>query len=217
MAAKKTKEEVKGSLEETQRQAFDAINTVLEDNNTGAKLIVSAEMDTFLDTVQVYTSALFRTRDIMSQDNLDSSTPIMQFVYNALYADEAPAEGDELDRRIKHTKFEVYRYFDQHQEIASGNAVMLAMTTKNVFPDPPTPYDDEVTELPGIITIPPPDKDISNPRGVEYRFKQLMDYLNNNPNLGFKFIDLVQNVGVRLIANLNEQAKVAGFQSSGTN
>lgn len=216
MARKKQEIAEDKQLEGIAESTKDALNRTLTDAETGAILIITADLGEILDDINIYTTALLRARQLTGGAELSSGDPLIDYVYRLLFSGLPVAEegSEEQESRIQEVQSTVLQYYDYHRNKASGEATMLALVKLNIFTKKPTPYPPEEKTLPGIVTIPPPERRLFNDQGVEWRLKQLMDFVEiDNKNCGIQFLNLVQEVGVRIVANLAEREK-AGFQSA---
>lgn len=70
-------------------------------------------------------------------------------------------------------------YWETHREtaISEGSIMAFLASKENVFPNEPVPYeDDDSDQLPGLVSLPAPKRDLRNP--TEYRLKQIFDFFS---------------------------------------
>lgn len=112
-------------------------------------------------------------------------------------------EGDKA-RQIAISHYEKWSYDAQR------HAWILALLEDNEFVNTPTPYMNTGKTPRGVIGIPEPAHDLSNT--VEYRLKQIMDYLATNVDFQLRVMSAINSALAKLVNEAEETDTRTGFQ-----
>ena len=188
------------------------LDLTLKDEDTGAELVVVANPADIEEVIRIYSMQLQSARGVPPSDEIATGDPIFAYIYEQLYQGKPPKDAEEEDRRLTRVTRETSNYYKLQREYITGEATVLAITVNNSFTNEPVPYPPpEIRKLPGILELPPPEKRIDEDL-AEYRLKQLIDYLEANPNLGLQFISLRNAMQERITMTLLDSVSVAGFR-----
>ena len=169
------------------------------------------------EDIQDYMAKLRSARGL--PQNTDAVMPDEGLIDAVLGQLKDMPEGNARQRIRKNERIqkEILDYYTKHLGSLENDATMLAITMEADLHVTPEPYKDGAKgrKRPGLIELPAPVKDISDPTGVEYRLKQLLDQLVAGNAFG-TFMHHIQLMGVDSRRRLVERDP-DGFHPSGAN
>ena len=158
-----------------------------------AKIHILFDKDT-RDFAEQYVSALHRSRSIpFNPNNIPVTDPLALVVANIFRI----SDGNEAIRRAA-------GYYEQWGYECQKNGWVLALLEDNDFVNEPTPYPPQKVPR-GITIIPDPPIDLHNQ--TEFRLKQIMDFLDKDPELQFSVMSRINDAFAKLVSGVEDGDK----------